>query len=231
MRWLYLIAMIWLWPATALAGAWPRGEGNIFVYTSIVADPVQAVSYLELGLPPPFEWSIYAEYGLNDRWTLGFDGLQIAEQYNGSSTAIVFATRSIGTFERQKFAGSVGLGWHRETDTGAQSYTARLGAHWGLGFERAWMAADIWGIAALSDGAQSGWKADFTYGRRFGKRFSVTGQVQTGQSGSADPYVKLVPKAGMSFGENGRLLLELGYVHGVANDSSRKALLGFSHNF
>lgn len=228
MRWLFLTVLIWLTPAMGLAGAWPRGDGKFYIYTSFVTDPVAATQALKYGYAAPYELSIYAEYGLTDRWTLGFDGLQDTE-LTGGSTAILFATRSIGAFERHRFAGSIGVGWHRDAE-GAEDFTARLGAHWGLGFERAWISADLWGVAALGDTAQSGWKADFTYGRRLGKRFSLVGQVQSGQFGG-DPYVKLVPKAGLTFGKDSQMQIELGYVHGVANDDTRKALLGFSHSF
>lgn len=220
--------MLWalLAPCTAHAGAWPRGDGNAYVYTAVTGDPAQVSDALNAGLPLPYEWTLYAEYGLTPLWTLGFDGLTDSTGI-GRNEASLFVTRAVGPGKRHQFAVSAGLGWRE--DTKGESYTLRLGGHWGLGLENGWVSADVWTIALSGGGTD--WKADATYGHRLGKRFVVIGQIQSGQEAGNDPYLKLAPKIGVSFGEDKRQQLELGYVHGALNDTSRKLTLGLSHSF
>ncbi|WP_300037137.1 hypothetical protein [uncultured Roseobacter sp.] len=153
---------------SARAGAWLREEGRGFSSTSVTATQDR-----------DFSGSIYLEYGLTARHTLGADislGLDRTGQQNGSG--VVFLRFPIGpTDGTHRFAGEAGLG-ARYTN-GIFSPALEAGLSWGRGIK--WR--DSWGWAAVDASiniprapAKTRTKIDATFGMPIAK--TVKGMIQ-----------------------------------------------------
>ena len=153
---------------TALAGAWLREEGKGFA--SVSATATQERDY---------SGSLYLEYGLTPRHTVGADislGLDRTGQQNGSG--VFFVRMPIGpTDQTHRFAGHLGLGG-RYTN-GIFSPALEAGLSWGRGVK--WR--DSWGWAAVDASinlprapAEERIKIDGTFGMPIAK--TVKGMIQ-----------------------------------------------------
>lgn len=223
MRWARLLALcalpgsVGILPDTALAGAWPRGEGQSFIsVSSLFSTGLESLQSPDSDFT--FFGSVFAEYGLDADWTLGFAGAYGDGDDDEEVSGIVFLRRTAFRLEGGHiFAGELGLGWLDESDDGA---TARIrpGFSWGRGFESAygngWMGLDTsveWRVAE----DDLVYKADFTLGLAPAERWLVFGQLQTAYFPDGE-IVKLSPNIAYEVWEGSQL--QLGLSIGLAGD-------------
>ena len=167
----------------ALAGAWPRGEDNVFV--SFGGDATRPA-----GDETTFDPSLYVEWGITPRLTLGFDGFATGD--GQSANGFVFLRYPFDDGEgANRFAWSVGVG--PALSNGGDPVTAlRVGLNWGRGLDNGWLALDTQAVLR-SDFDKIETKAEFTWGRELAENWTgiVTFQVGTGSTG--DAYSKITP--------------------------------------
>ncbi|MDZ4136622.1 MAG: hypothetical protein U1D06_13675 [Paracoccaceae bacterium] len=192
-------------PTAAPAGAWPRGEGNVFIAMS--ADQTRA--------------QIYAEYGLRGDWTLGLEATMPQGRRLPDLTSFVHhpiwrgkggGILSAGLAYEQREA--VWAGVVPELD-GVPELAVRAGLFWGLGFDSrwgaGWMAIDAQAERIMTDTApydlgRNAAKLDATIGIKPMERLMVYLQAQ-GSRRQGDPtYLRLEPSVAWAVGA-GNLVL------------------------
>lgn len=219
MRWLLVLALV-MAPALAQAGAWAREKGAVYLsFTGYVnSDGGDA------------EGSLYAEYGLTNRLTVG------AKMFGGPDTAteaLVFLTTAFRADKRIKLAFSTGIGAEFPSDGSDPLAMGQLGLHAGMGLPRGWLAVDAYAtiatnIATTTTLPDPDLKADVTFGHRLSDRLTAIAQLQGGQDVGGDPYLKAAPALSL---RAGRADLQLGVIWGVVNDNSRKVSVGTALRF
>lgn len=184
------VLLLWLLlgPTAAAAGAWPRGEGNIFAAFGVEggSDGVGA--------------TIYVEYGFSERLTFGLDAYLDAD--DESVTAVVFAQYALPLAGPNVWALGAGYGQEFRIDerltqlpTGGPIFPTdhprsgdffRISGHFGRGLPKGWLAIDAsFDFGELSSDVDpplpdvdiERLKLDATYGRRFGDRSALIGQL------------------------------------------------------
>lgn len=206
----------------AFAGPWPRGEGKAFVSVSgeIRAD-------LEnLLIPPEYDGSLYGEYGVGPKLTLGVDA------YKGprSETVLLFLRRTLTAPDRKhQFSARFGVG--TRGDETERSGLALVGASWGMGFGTRW--GNGWStldgqIRSLGSGG-SEYKLDATVGLRPNDDWAGIAQVQAsefpGSERSARVQLSAVRRLNKTFSA------EVGLVYGIENDTRIGLKLGLWSEF
>ena len=213
------IVTISLTASAAWSGAWPREVGRTFLSFGSSLD----VAYDDPGAGRDQFHSLYVEYGLRPKLTLGLDG-GIDDQ--GHYSALVFLRRPM--LEKSKnhrfaFQGGVGL---RE-DTVGLDYMIQGGFAWGKGidtrFRSGWMSMDTT-IEYRINSTDVMSKMDFTIGIKPKPRTKLMLQVQTGLLSGTDPFVRLAPSIARQFGEGRHVVLEARF--GVLNDNKAGIKLG-----
>ena len=169
----------------AEAGAWPRDKGDLFL--SIGGN---VALFDGATRPVHYDPTLYVEYGLTDRLTVGFDG------YTSDATEIVngfvFLRYPLGPAEgAQRLAFSVAAG-ASEIPGLALEPTGRVGLHWGYGLARGWLAADATSVLGLEGGEREG-KLEVTWGQRVSGRWTGLLQLQGGIGYTGDHYAKVTP--------------------------------------
>jgi hypothetical protein len=189
-----LVALV-LCAGMARAGAWPRGAGETFLSLG------QGFSSGSPALLAPDQsfrsyTSVYAEYGLTDRLTIGLDAGYGWGPEADLWTGLVFARWPLGeTAAGDRFAVDLGLGQRVDSGEGADTRT-RLGLAWGRGFEsgwgQGWMGVEG-STERLIPANDQLYKADFTIGLKPDDDWMMILQVQGGIYPEADPLVRLAP--------------------------------------
>lgn len=136
------------------AGAWPRGRGKWFV------SPGSRVEFG--GNRPAVGPTLFLEYGLTDRLTLGVDAWTGTASSDWQATG--FVRLPLGRPEapvRLAFSLGAGLG-HA---TGATQPVLTAGFHAGKGLAKGWLAADLTGTSYLA-GNRIDTKLSTTWGLR-----------------------------------------------------------------
>jgi hypothetical protein len=178
---LLLVALMLAGPASA--GAWLREEKTGFVSYSGTVDETLRI-----------EGSLYAEYGLRPKLTMGIKvDVDMSTGQIGSGTAIVFIRKPINTGERSyNLAYEIGLG---STFGATYEPLVRTGLSYGRGFSirdrNGWVAIDgtiEWGTGE----AQDVLKLDTTVGLALNDRFKVMMQVFFSHEGS-EQYTTIAP--------------------------------------
>ncbi|MFZ3581817.1 hypothetical protein ACOI1H_06545 [Loktanella sp. DJP18] len=208
MRILAFIACLSAPGTGASAGAWARDEGTLFIAAGgnfLLSDGAE--------LPVYYDPTVYAEYGLTDRVTLGLD-LSTADKGRIAS-AFAFAAVPVGSITGANRATvSLGYGYRLNPDTTREALM-RLGVSLGRGLERGWLAADVSATIGTIDRT---WrpKADFTWGRNWSDHWTSTLQVQTGQGFYDDYYAKYSPTVIYTLTD--RFKINLGAVQALTGD-------------
>ena len=190
------------------AGAWAREEGTWFVAlggnVALLGDAVSPVYY---------DPTIYLEYGLTPRLTLGLDGFTADRGTAGS--VFVFLRFPLGPAEgNERFALSLATGATLMPDRTLEE-TPRLGFHWGRGLDGGWLAVDAEVKYGLTRGiAQS--KVDMTWGHRFDDQWSSVLVTTAGIGLEGDFYAKVAPS--LAYEVNDRLSLRAGAVQALTGD-------------
>lgn len=206
--WRWLILMLSLFGSEAAAGAWAREEGEVFVAAGVnfwLSDGAR--------LPVHYDPTVYAEYGLSDRVTVGLD-LHTADAGNIRS-GFVFAQIPIGGTDR-KFRHAVGLGFGLRADSNAATETLlRASYSWGQGLTKGWLAVDGSVTYAFRDHVFRP-KVDATWGHNWADNWTTTLQLQTGQGFTNDFYAKVSPVVIYHWNDN--LSVSLGAVQALTGD-------------
>lgn len=182
-------------PVTAEAGAWPRAPGEVFL--SFGQQASTGATTLLGAVTDLRSWtSLYAEYGLSERLTVGFDGGVGLGRDARIEAALVFARLPVWSPGAHLVAVDLGVGTVAETDVARQT-RLRLGVAWGRGIAEGrrgggWLGME--GAAELREPAgEIAVKADFTAGWKPSERWMVIGQVQTGAYPDVGAIVRLAP--------------------------------------
>ena len=156
--------------------------------------------------------SIYAEYGLSESLTIGFDAAYGQGPEARLTTGIVFARLPIWqTDGAHRYAAEFGIGY-RDDNTGGQDLRLRPGLAWGRGFESGWGAGwmGIDGSAELLVPSNDiSLKADFTTGVKPNDAWMLILQVQTGRYPGSGAVVRMAPSVVRAVGDGTHLQLGL----------------------
>lgn len=220
MRLVLLSFLLCLSSASAMAGAWPRKAGEGFASATARFSWPQDVQQLTSLAPSQEYYTIYVEYGLTDRLTLGVD---LGRSVSGSGKSVVFLQYPLlerGTGPR--VAAQLGFG----QISGRQ--VIRPGLSVGLGLERGWLSVD--GVAEMRlDSGIADYKIDMTWGWNFDNGRKLILQMQTGAPAGDPVFARFAPS--VVFPLNDRLTLETGVAYGLTGDRSFGVLVGLWTTF
>lgn len=207
--WRVFLVLLWcLWGQTALAGAWPREKGALFIAAGgnfWLSDGSQ--------LPVHYDPTLYAEWGFTDRITLGLD-IHTADQGQIFS-GFVFANFPVGPVDgTHRFAANLAYGFRTDAQR-PDEILMRGGLSWGRGLSDGWLAVDA---SATLGTADETWrpKMDATWGHNWSDRWTTTLQLQTGQGFTNDYYAKISPAVIWTMRDD--LRISLAYVKGLTGD-------------
>lgn len=208
MRLLVAFMCLLLLPQAAIAGAWAREKGQVFLSTGgnfLLSDGAQ--------LPVHYDPTLYLEYGLSDLLTIGVD-YHTADQ-GRIDTGFVFARFPLGEpAGANRYAASIGFG-ARVDEFNPPERLLQGGLFWGRGYDAGWFAIDYTGTYGdISENFRS--KADFTWGHHLSDRWTTSLQLQTGEGFSGDTYAKINPAIIMTLTKNHRI--SVGAVKALTGD-------------
>lgn len=194
--------------APAGAGAWPRGEGNVFLAFSVRSND---------GIP--FSGA-YLEAGISDRLTFQLDMSEGTERNAMTSVTAHLA----GADATVQYAAGFGLGVR--ADEPSFRGTLNLGRGWSAGDHSGWATADLsreW----ASIGAYS--KVDITVGLNGKDGWSRFGQLFLYWEPDGRAFHSVELHQAIPLGE--RLVLDLGLSRGLGADGSTGGMIGFWASF
>lgn len=226
-----LVVLLLVFATHAQAGPWPRGKGKVFFSAHANGEYLE-----EFGIIRQYG-SVYAEYGLTDRVTVGVD-------YNGSEIttdkAIAFARIPIGRTDRTfRFAAELGAGLVNGETVLRPGFSVGRGFTW---HERnGWITLDSRALLGI---AGSRIEADFTFGISATKRTKVILQLQGGLQAEGDDYLKFAPSVVFELkprktrskrkrrkARRGKQFIEFGVTTGIVNYDDYSAKLGIWREF
>lgn len=197
----------------ARAGAWPRERGEVFL--SFGQQASTGATTLLGAVTDIRSWSsVYAEYGLTGRLTVGLDAGLGHGRDQRVEAVLGFARLPVWSPGAHRVAVDLGLGTLATTDAGRQT-RVRVGLAWGRGLAggtRRWMRAGGWlGMEASAElrepAGEVALKADFTAGLKPGARWMLIGQAQTGYYPDVGGVVRLAPSVVRKLSERSHLQL------------------------
>lgn len=210
----------------ANAGAWQRAEGALYASASArLSWPKDLVSHGSLD-PNGQYYTLYMEYGLTDRVTLGLD---MGRSVSGAGKSIGFVQLPVRNKEKGlKVSAALGLG-QIEGDP-----VIRPGLSVGLGHKWGWINADGFAEVGINSD-ETDFKLDVTFGfnapsHRFlrdGTKLIV--QFQSGAPYGDAMFVRLAPSVVVPLRNN--LSIEVGGSWGIFGDDNFGALLGLWSDF
>lgn len=225
MRRLTIVAALMLAGTQAQAGAWPRGEGNLFLslkYTG--AWDREAIMLRDFTREN--RQQVYGEWGVAPRLTFG---AEVAR--SGPEEAPIRERRVFGRYtflQRGRHVMSAELGFGgRANDFQYEVSYVRPGLAWGGGFESrfgaGWMELDGQAEIYESDDAPA-LKLDATLGLNLTDRLTVVMQGRAGDYPGTDPYFRLAPSVVVRLTDWLRVQAEV--EAGAWNDTGVAAALG-----
>ena len=226
-----VVLILVILPATAQAGAWLREKGTLFLSWS------NSISTLPDSLYAT-DTSLYAEYGLTPRLTVGFDGYLGAQ--GKASEAYLFVRLPLGKQDRPApIALTFGFGAKSIPNpwgTTTEQSLAKVGFSWGRGLKRGWLGFDASVMSVVQSSlfvpGQSGtsFSADFTFGQKPSERLMLIWQLQTGKTTNGPTYAKFAPSLVWSL-SSGKNSIEIGLVKGLSGDETQSLKMGFWKSF
>ena len=176
------------WP-----GAWPQEDGGVFV--ALGGDVFSGADRAT---------TLYLEYGLTDRITLGLDGYLTGAR---EGAAFGFARIPLAWPDRLgKLAAGFGIGALLRADDMVVP-AARASLHWGRGLDNGWLAVDAEIATALGADMRPA-KVDATWGTRFRGDWSAILLFTAGTDPEGQSYATLSPSLAWEGSE--QLTLRLG---------------------
>lgn len=217
-RCLTLAVVVLLGIATdAVAGAWLRETGTGFLSLSgEVTEPDAFGIYRQ-------DYSLYAEYGLAERLTLGVDA---GHDMLRMSKGVVFARLPLGRADRTvKLAVELGAGQVGDDTALRPGLSIGRGITlWGRG---GWLNAD--GRAVLAGGGAMTLESDLTFGLSVTGRSKVILQLQAGQPDIGDGYATFAPS--LVYETRPGAHLEIGLTQPLTGSDLRSLSLGLWRMF
>lgn len=220
MRWRPVLTLLLLGLAgPAAGGAWPRGEGKVFLAFGYFATS-EAGDLARLAIDPSQRVALYGEYGLSEVWTLGLDAAWSSGEAVQELTGLVFVRRPVwSSGDGTWVSADLGLGVRSESEEGAQ-LRIRPGLSWGRGFESAWGQGWM-GVEGSLEYAMPGndviLKADATLGLKPAEGWMLIAQVQTAWFSDTGAIVKLAPSVVRRLGPGAHV--QFGVTVPLAGDS------------
>lgn len=213
---LALTLLPWLSPV-AMAGPWPRATGEGFLALSGQTEGPDDFGFYRQSA------SLYSEYGLTDRLTLGLD-------LNGDtlrmSKAIVFLRWPAGPPERAlKLAVELGAGVVEEE--AALRPGLSLGRGISLAGRQGWLALDT--RVALRGGGKTTYESDATFGVSTGARTKLILQIQSGLSDGGTGYARFAPS--LVYEIRSGQHVELGLIAPISGEGENGFRLGLWRQF
>ncbi len=208
MKVVLVVCLLALTASVAQAGAWAREKGDLFIAVGgnfLLSDGAQ--------LPVHYDPTLYAEWGMTDRITLGLD-IHTADK-GRIGTAFAFANIPIGDLTaKNRWAINLAYGL-RANESQPIETLLRGGFSWGRGLDNGWLAVDASATIGTID---TTWrpKMDATWGRNWNDRWTTTFQLQTGQGWTDDIYAKISPTVIWTWRPN--MKVALGAVQGLTGD-------------
>lgn len=216
-----LLCLVLICTAGALsAGAWQREPGSGFAAATVRLGWPQNLNHWTSYAPTSQYNTLYLEYGLTPRLTLGAD---LGHAVSGRSKSIVFLQFPLRTASHgPKIAAQLGVG------VVAQERVIRPGLSMGWGRPNGWVSVD----SAVEIGLESGstdWKVDMTWGRNMARGHKIMLQVQTGETAIDPPFIRIAPAIVRPLGK--RLKIETGAAIGLYGDTSMGLTMGLWADF
>lgn len=223
-----LALLLAVFPTVALAGAWPRGKGNVFTVLSLESTyDRSALTWDDPSEEPPLTRNFlkfYGEYGLTDRYTLG---VELEQDYLfAQQQGIAFLTASIVP-EDWKTRISVELGaGQRKGRFGRRGRDdsepiVRPALYYGRGFDtrwgQGWAGADFKAEYRV-DNAETAYKLDLTLGISHADETLYYGQIQSAKFPDEDAAARLLLSRVSRV--NRVFWLESGLIAGLVTDES-----------
>ncbi len=194
--------------SSATAGPWPRAEGEYFISAGgnfLLSEGAT--------LPVHYDPTLYLEYGMTDKLTVGLD-IHTADA-GRIGTMFVFASFPLSSPEQaHKFSATLSLG-ARANILGQTDTLIRGGMSWGKGLENGWLSIDASATWGTHDPVFRP-KIDATYGHNWSDKWTTSIQLQTGQGFTNDYYAKVVPSASYKFRDD--LRVSVGGVQALTGD-------------
>lgn len=152
--------------------------------------------------------TLYMEYGLTDRLTVGAD---IGHSVSGSGKSVLFFQWPVRQAEKgPQISAQFGLG----IISGKRVLRPGLSLGWGL--KTGWLSIDSVAESYVDTG-RTDLKLDMTWGRNLSKDRKLILQVQTGQPDGRDPFVRVAPSLVLPL--RGPVKLETGVTWGLTGDT------------
>lgn len=206
--------------SAAGAGAWPRKTGTGFASTTARLTWPQDVEQLTSPAPTEEYYTLYLEYGLSERLTLGID---LGRSVSGSGKSVVFLQFPLRNQDSgPKIAAQLGVG----RISGQTVIRPGLSVGWGL--KRGWLSIDSVAEMQVQTGVAD-YKLDMTWGRNMGAGRKLILQVQTGAPAGDPPFARFAPSMVFPLGDS--LKAEAGVTYGLTGDESFGIMLGLWKTF
>ena len=207
-------------PYPALAGAWPREQGSTFAAAGVSLRWPQDLSHWTSTAPTQEYRTLYLEYGLTDRVTLGLD---LGRSVSGDDKSIAFVQFPLRASDRgPKIALQLGFGKIGDDPI------LRPGLSLGWGLAKGWMSAEAVAEVATSDGSTDV-KLDMTWGRKLPGDRKLILQMQLGDPEDDPAFARFAPSLVIPLRSN--LKTEIGATWGLAGDSSMGLRFGLWAEF
>lgn len=212
--------MLLLCADPAQAGAWPKKAGEGFATVAVRLGWPQDLGDWTSMEPTQDYSTLYLEYGLTDRLTLGLD---LGHSVSGAGKTVLFLQYPILNRESgPKVSAQLGFG----VISGERVVRPGLAAGWGL--PHGWATVEAVAETYPDDG-RTDLKLDMTWGRNLARDRKLIVQLQTGLPHGRDPFARLAPSVVLPL--RGALRIEAGATWGLTGDSSMGLKLGLWTEF
>lgn len=192
------------------AGAWARQKGQVFIATG-----ANIYVFQDKDAPHTSAPTLYAEYGLTERVTVGLSYFQ--EQDDTVQNGFFWGRIPIGDIEGEdRFAASLGFGLRLDENL-QQEQLVQAGLSWGRGQDNGWIAVDA-SVTYGNSTQKLRPKLDATRGFNLADRWTAIMQIQTGEGFDGSNYFKFSPAINMKVSDS--LSLNLAAVAPLKGDEA-----------
>lgn len=215
-----LLALLFLLiPTLSQAGAWPREAGQGFLTVATRLGWPQDVTQWTSVQPTSQYHTLYIEFGMTDRLTVGLD---FGRAVSGGAKLVGFA--QLPLLDRDtgpKVAAQLGFG------SISGDSVMRPGLMIGWGMPQAFVTMDA--VAEVYRNGDRDLKLDFTWGRKLPKDRMLLLQLQTGIEENDPPFARFAPS--LVFPVRNRMKAEVGGTIGLHGDDSMGVKIGLWLDF
>ena len=211
-----LVLLALLCATQTQAGPWPLGKGDVFLsFGANVAVTQDAEA------PVHTDPSLYLEYGLTEKLTVGFTSF--SSEAGEAISGYAFARYPVLPRLNDPLTVTIGAGLKYRFGDLAPDPRIQLGFSWCHGWDNAW--ATIVTNSTYSTTDQTTFHTlDATYGWRPTDNIATIFQLQTVTGETVDFYAKIAPSVAYTFGDH--LTVELGLIQALTGDRGTGLRLG-----